>query len=249
MNSSTSAGRISGRPAGPFPGFRAGRRWSRRWRSASSPRATRWPGAASGRSGSTRRPRTFSSIKDLLDYDGVHAKDYAQREWRILGRGTLDFDAIIAAQSGDVLPLPDICLTALELTRSWQQAAKEAVGERWKPVRVSPSGISSDGLVFTTASGTNRDPRNFNRSFNSRCDKAGVRRIRVRDTRHTCASLLAALDVHPRVAMAILRHAQISITTEVYNEVPDAVTRAALKRLGDQVGRREPDGGHYASRG
>ncbi len=72
-----------------------------------------------------------------------------------------------------------------------------------------------------------------------RCDKARVRRIRVHDTRHTCASLLAALDVHPRVAMAILRHAQIAITMEVYTEVSDEVTRAALKRLGDQLGHHE----------
>ncbi len=130
-------------------------------------------------------------------------------------------------------------MAALELTRTWQTAAREAAGPRWKPVRLSPSGIQSDDLVFTTATGTNRDPRNFNRSFNMRCDKARVRRIRVHDTRHTCASLLAALDVHPRVAMAILRHAQIAITMEVYTEVSDEVTRAALKRLGDQLGHHE----------
>ena len=64
------------------------------------------------------------------------------------------------------------------------------------------------------------------------------------DTRHTCASLLAALDVHPRLAMAILRHAQISITMEVYTEVPDEVTRAALKRLGDQLGHRQLKAGN-----
>ena len=40
--------------------------------------------------------------------------------------------------------------------------------------------------------------------------------------------------------MAILRHAQISITMEVYTEVPDEVTRAALKSLGDQLGHRQP---------
>jgi len=141
-------------------------------------------------------------------------------------------------QSGGILPLPDICLAALKLRRVQQGAEEEAAGERWKPVRLSPSGIRSDDLVFTTAVGTNRDPRNFNRSFNSRCDKAGVRRIRVHDTRHTCASLLPALDVHPRVAMAILRHAQIAITMEIYTEVPDEVTRAALKRLGDQLSSR-----------
>ena len=37
-------------------------------------------------------------------------------------------------------------------------------------------------------------------------------RITVRGTRKTCGSLLAALDVHPRVAMRILRHSKINIT-------------------------------------
>lgn len=141
-------------------------------------------------------------------------------------------------ESGDVLPLPDICTAALE-SRQVQQAADKACG-RWAPIRLSPSGVISADLVFTTQRGTIVDPRNFNRRFNSRCEKAGVRRIRVHDTRHTCASLLAALDVHPRVAMQILRHAQIAITMEVYTEVPDEVTREALKRLGDQLSHRKP---------
>src|ERR1022692_6727 len=91
-------------------------------------------------------------------------------------------------------------------------------GTVWLPVQLAPSGLASGDLVFTTTRGTIVDPRNFNRRFNSRRKKAGVRRIRVHDTRHTCASLLTALDVHPRVAMAILRHAQIAITMEVYTE-------------------------------
>ncbi len=144
-------------------------------------------------------------------------------------------------QSGDTLPLPDICTAALELRRAQQTADRQAAGDRWAPVRLSPSGVMSDQLVFTTTHGTLSDPRNFNRSFDRRCHKAGVRRIRVHDTRHTCASLLAALDVHPRVAMQILRHAQISITMEVYTEVPDEVTRAALKRLGDRLSHHKPD--------
>jgi integrase len=44
------------------------------------------------------------------------------------------------------------------------------------------------------------------------CEKAGVRTITVHDARKTCATLLVDLDVHPRVLMAILRHAQISVT-------------------------------------
>ncbi len=41
-------------------------------------------------------------------------------------------------------------------------------------------------------------------------------------------SPLAALDVHPRVAMQILRHSKISITMEIYTMVPDKETLAAL---------------------
>jgi hypothetical protein len=41
-----------------------------------------------------------------------------------------------------------------------------------------------------------------------------------------------ALDVHPRVAMQILRHSRVAITMEIYTEVPSAATREALRRLG-----------------
>jgi integrase len=54
--------------------------------------------------------------------------------------------------------------------------------------------------------------------------------------RRTCGSLLAALDIHPRVAMRILRHSKIAITMEVYTEVPGNLTRDALRRLGEQFG-------------
>jgi integrase len=56
---------------------------------------------------------------------------------------------------------------------------------------------------------------------------------RTHDTRHTVGALLVALGVHPRVAMAILRHSQISITMEIYSHVTDEQTREALRKLGD----------------
>jgi integrase len=79
-------------------------------------------------------------------------------------------------------------------------------------------------------------PRNLNRWWDARCQKAGVRKITIHDARRTCASLLADLDVHPRVAMAIPRHAQVSLTLEIYTMVSSRQTREALKRLGDSLG-------------
>ena len=63
-----------------------------------------------------------------------------------------------------------------------------------------------------------------------------VPRITVHGTRKTCGSLLATLEVHPRIAMQILRHSKIAVTMEIYTEVPSAATRDELKRLGQWLG-------------
>jgi integrase len=108
------------------------------------------------------------------------------------------------------LPLPDLCVTALKIRKKQQDADRERAGDGW----------IDTGLVFTTRHGTPIEPRNFGRSFDRCIIAARVPRITVHGTRKTCASLLAALDVHPRVAMRILRHSKIAVTMEIYTEAP-----------------------------
>lgn len=127
--------------------------------------------------------------------------------------------------SDAMLPLPDICVAALRLQQQWRPRARQTAGPNW---------VESD-YVVTSATGGPMDPRNFHRAFQKRCDLAGVPRIPVHWTRHTCGSLLAALDVHPRVAMQILRHSKIEITMEIYTHVPTDLTRKALRKLGRQL--------------
>jgi len=129
--------------------------------------------------------------------------------------------------SDSVLPLPDICVTALR--GRWDEVGKREsmVGPDW----------SGNDPVFTTGLGTPVEPRNFNRRWDQRIEAAGVPRITVHGARRTCGSLLVDLDVHPRVAMQILRHAQFSITMEIYSQVSSKATRDALKRLGEVLDR------------
>lgn len=129
--------------------------------------------------------------------------------------------------SVETVPMPKIVLTALRLTREFQ---KERRTDKWPEVCICGE---RHRLLFTTDTGKPLEPRNVKRSFDARCRKAGVRRIRIHDTRRTCGTLLAALDVHPRVAMAILRHSKIAITMEIYTQVPDKATREGLQRLSD----------------
>jgi hypothetical protein len=103
------------------------------------------------------------------------------------------------------------------------QAEKQATwqrdfGQAWRDT----------GLVITTRRGTPYEPRNFTRHFASRCSATGVRYITPYGMRRTCASLLAALDVHPRVAMRILRHSKIAVTMEITPRFP---TRPPGKRF------------------
>jgi integrase len=129
------------------------------------------------------------------------------------------------------MPLPDIALMALKRRKVEQEADRrhaESIGKRvWQ---------NDYNLVFTTRYGTPVEPRNFLRSWDRRCELAGVRYITVHDARRTCATLLVDLGVHPRVIMAILRHAQFSITMNIYAQAPSKETREALKRLGESFG-------------
>ena len=65
-----------------------------------------------------------------------------------------------------------------------------------RELALGPAWIDS-GLVFTSTVGTVIEPRNLSRLFDELIAKAGVRRIRFHDLRHTCASLLLAQNVPP----------------------------------------------------
>jgi integrase len=89
--------------------------------------------------------------------------------------------------------------------------------------------------VFTGKYGTPVDPRTLNRRFTARCAQAGVRHMTVHDARRTCATLLVDLEVHPRVIMRILRHADVSMTMEIYENASSTATSEALRRLGESL--------------
>jgi len=128
-------------------------------------------------------------------------------------RGRLLHRETKTEESDAPLPLPKICVT----------------GKLWHEMR----------MVVTTRYGLPIEPRNFKRSFDARIVAVGVRRITVHDARRTCATLARRPGcVHPRVAMAILRHADFSITMEVYSQASPAATRLALRRLGESLDSR-----------
>ena len=92
------------------------------------------------------------------------------------------------------------------------------------------------GLVFASEVGSVIEPRNLNRTLNGLIAKAGVRRIRFHDLRHTCATLLLAQGVSARVVMDILGHSQIALTLNLYSHVMPTALREAADAMDRALG-------------
>ena len=96
-----------------------------------------------------------------------------------------------------------------------------AAGGRWR----------DQGLVFTSALGTPLDPRNVTRQFKALLKRAELPDIRLHDLRHSCATLLLAQNVNPRVVMETLGHSQVSLTLNTYSHVLPALQQDAAMKM------------------
>ncbi|MGW8697083.1 site-specific integrase [Streptomyces eurythermus] len=124
------------------------------------------------------------------------------------------------------LPLPEFCARALEERRELQELERKIAGDHWHQE-------PDQDVIFSSEHGGLTDPVGFSRTFDRLVKGAGVRRITVRLARHTCGTLLAFLKVHPKVAQAILRHSQISMTMDVYTHVAGDSEREAVAMLAE----------------
>ncbi len=82
--------------------------------------------------------------------------------------------------------------------------------------------------MFTTAQGRPIDPTNLTRTFLTLLRKAGLRRIRFHDLRHSTATLLLEQGVELVVIKELLGHAHIGVTATVYAHVRLRLQRDAI---------------------
>ncbi|MDT5267960.1 MAG: integrase [Acidobacteriota bacterium] len=120
------------------------------------------------------------------------------------------------------VPLPQSVMDALLEHKRTQDEWKSKAG----------GGYNDHGLVFSTKSGLPIDQRNLRYSFHRRMEAAGLPSdIRLYDLRHSCASLLLAANVHPKVVSERLGHSSINITLDVYSHVLPTMQEAASEKL------------------
>ncbi|MFJ2816846.1 tyrosine-type recombinase/integrase [Streptomyces sp. NPDC087294] len=117
--------------------------------------------------------------------------------------------------------LPTECVNSLKTHREQQEEARRAAGTNW----------SDNGLVFTTPTGGPLEPANLTRSFSRLLNRAGLRRIRFHDLRHSTATLLLEQGVDLVVIKELLGHAHIGVTASVYAHVRLRLQRDAIDAL------------------
>lgn len=92
--------------------------------------------------------------------------------------------------------------------------------------RMTDEGLTTCELVFATPSGTPIDPRSlYYRHFFPAMKRAGVRRIRFHDLRHTAATIRLAAGDQPHAVQEMLGHTKVETTLGVYGHVTPTMQR------------------------
>lgn len=69
------------------------------------------------------------------------------------------------------------------------------------------------------------------RSFHRVLTRAGLPQIRFHDLRHSCATLLLSMGIHPKIVQERLGHSQIAVTLDTYSYVLPSLQEEASHRL------------------
>ena len=137
----------------------------------------------------------------------------------------IGFKAPKTARSRRTLPLPQIAVEALRLHRCAQAERRLTLG---------PAYFDAD-LVFATPEGKPWFPSNFDRAWRT-FKRAHGFTFRFHDLRHTHASLLLALGVHPKIVQERLGHASVTMTMDVYSHLLPGVQEAAVAKFEETLG-------------
>ncbi|MDQ3862461.1 MAG: tyrosine-type recombinase/integrase, partial [Actinomycetota bacterium] len=115
---------------------------------------------------------------------------------------------------------------ALGRHRSRQNQERRAAGPLWQ----------DNDLVFPTLTGTTKSGTNLlGRHFKPRLKRAELPPIRVRDPRHTCATILLMAGKHPKYVQELLGHASINIPVDTYSHVIEGIDGGLVEAMDDAL--------------
>lgn len=203
--------------------------------------------------GEKREPKPFTPEELRVFWDTVNghplevgfviAGTYGLRRGEVLGLRWSDIDeeeGVIHVRQqvqrvdgkDQVLPLKTkSSRRTLPLTANVQKALRGRVISQDKEKVIAGERWVDTGLIITSSIGTPLNPGNFYTRYKQLLKDAGLEGHTFHDLRHTATSMLVRQGVHPRVAMEILGHSQISVTMDVYAHVMGDSVRDAFSSI------------------
>ncbi len=120
------------------------------------------------------------------------------------------------------IALAGFAIETLKQHRIRQEEMKRLAGDMWE----------EHDYVFCTPLGKHLNPgHGVLVQLKILLEKAGLPDIRFHDLRHSAATLLLSMGVHPKVVQEILGHSEISMTMDVYSHVLPTMQKDAMARL------------------
>jgi len=127
------------------------------------------------------------------------------------------------------IELPQFVIDALKKQRAYQSEQRQKAGEKWE----------DHNLVFTNAHGKYIPPKLLWKKYKALLAEAQLPNIRFHDLRHSAATLMLTMGVHPKVVQELLGHSQISMTLDIYSHVLPSMHRDAMSKL-DDIFKQQP---------
>jgi integrase len=87
------------------------------------------------------------------------------------------------------------------------------------------------GLVFTNRWGGPLHQSRANQALARALEDTGLPRIRVHDLRHTAATALLTIGIHPKLVQDFLGYSSIKTTLDTYSHVMPTIHDDAIRRL------------------
>ena len=116
------------------------------------------------------------------------------------------------------ITLPSVAIEALRKHRIRQDQAKQQAGTKW----------IEKGLVFPNTLGNFLGPNHLLTMFQRVLDQAGLPHMRFHDLRHSAATILLTMGVHPKVVQELLGHSSITMTMDTYSHLLPSMQKEAM---------------------
>lgn len=146
---------------------------------------------------------------------------------RISGHGLVESEAKTPMSRRNVT-LPAFVVESLRRHRLRQLEFRVKMGDKW----------SKEDFVFSNRYGGYKDANQLRLEFKRLLQAADLPVIRFHDLRHSAATILLGMGVHPKIVQELLGHSNISTTMDIYSHVLPSMQKEAMGKLDTLFGKQ-----------